>query len=113
MRRFALSCVLFLAFVAIAAASKSAPQWVTSSDNQHRWMISDGRQWVGFHNDQLGVWIDLRSQSATGFPEFVVIVPKDGGHACLQVCETGKEPVTVDLVRAAHLINRLLREETE
>ena len=132
-RRFCLllASVVFLAVVGVAF--ESSAEWpakfskaeairraeslpdveVVESDNgEHLWLIKNGKTWVGAHNDQIGTWIDLRSAGAKSFPEFAVFVPKDGGAPRLQVSRTNGVPVTVDLVKAAAILNRLIEESS-
>ena len=80
-----------------------------SEDGQHMWFLDVSRKaFVGLHNDNNGSWIDLRSAAALNYPEFAVCVPKDGGAARLQVSNGKDAPVTVDLLAAVKLLNKLL-----
>lgn len=113
-RSLALASLVAAALCAVAADSKPrAPEWIDSDDQQHRWLIRDRRQWVGLHNDQIGTWIDLRSAEARSYPEFAIVVPHDGGSPRLQVCQTNGDPITVDLVKAARILARLIDKEQE
>jgi hypothetical protein len=114
-RSFVLGSIGAMALVCVMGADtlRPGPSWVDSGDQQHRWLIRDGRQWVGIHNDAIGTWIDLRSAAAKSFPEFAVYVPRHGGSPKLQVCDTNQEPVTIDLVKAARILQRLIEKEKE
>ncbi len=80
-----------------------------SQDGEHMWFLDASRKsFVGFHNDRVGSWIDLRSSAATNYPEFAVCVPREGGKVVLQVSDGKNDPITVDLLKAAALLNKLL-----
>jgi hypothetical protein len=85
--------------------------WKVSEDGKHAWLTSgddNERSFVGVHNDAVGVWIDLRSTKATGFPEFAVYVPKDGGHPHFQLLDDDGNVVTLDLLEATRVIKALI-----
>lgn len=85
--------------------------WKVSEDGKHAWLIGGGgKEFVGLHVDEFGAWLDLRVADARGIPEFAVVVPRDGGNARLQLADKDGKAITLDLVKAAKLINEMLPE---
>jgi hypothetical protein len=82
-----------------------------SADGRHVWVkFADHKMHtVGVHVDAVGSWVELRSQSSKQYPEIAISVSRATGRPVLQVCESdGSDPVSIDLVRAATLLKKLI-----
>lgn len=102
----ALLALVALSLFALGASVRDVWDVVDISSGKYAFLQREKAS-IGLCLENKGTYLQLRASKSSGIPNVAIVADHDGGSR-LQVAD-GEDAVTVDLVKAAKLLNELIK----